>query len=151
MSLWTPSGEHPVDPSRPAGGDDAGGGAPPGRDRPGTPGGDLGDGPPTPEEAQLEELRRQLAEAPAEVVIANHAYGLFELAAVYLSQTPPLLPQAQLAIDAMAALVDDLADRLGEAGPALRQALAQVRVAFVELSAAEEAQAQTPGNGASPG
>jgi hypothetical protein len=149
MTLWTPSGEHPVDRPRPAPGGDAGAGAPPGGDQPGSPGGDGSHEPLTPEEAQLDELRRQLAEAPADVVIANHAYGLFELAAVYLSQQPPLLPQAQLAIDAMAAIVEGLKDRLGEAEPSLRQALAQVRVAFVELNSTEEARAQTPGNGAS--
>ena len=33
--------------------------------------------------------------------MANHCYGLFELAAVYLSQQPPLLAQARLAIDAL--------------------------------------------------
>jgi len=150
MSLWTPSGEHPVDRPHPAPAGDAGAGAPPGGDRPGSPGGDGADGSPTPEELQLEELRRQLAEAPADVVIANHAYGLFELAAVYLSQSPPLLPQAQLAIDAMAAIVEGLKERLGEAEPSLRQALAQVRVAYVELNSAEEAREPAPGNGASP-
>jgi hypothetical protein len=43
--------------------------------------------PETSEEAQLAleavaEARRRLAEAPASVVVANHAMGLFELAAI---------------------------------------------------------------------
>ena len=83
---------------------------------------------------EAQELRRQLAEAPAEVVVANHCYGLFELAAVYLSEQPPLLAQAQLAIDALSGIVATLGDRLGEAAPALQQALSQMQVAFVEIS-----------------
>ena len=110
MSLWTPSGEHPVGQEGPPA---ASPGPPPGSPGPppaGPPGSaDPGEAPP-----DVEELRRQLAEAPAEVVVANHCYGLFELAAVYLSQTPPLLAQAQLAIDALGYLVDGLGDRLGE-------------------------------------
>jgi hypothetical protein len=87
-----------------------------------------------------------LASAPPEVVVANHCYGLFELAAVYLSQQPPLLFQAQLAIDALGFLVDGLGERLGEAKGPLTDALAQIRLAFVELSAAEEARG-AQGNG----
>ena len=94
----------------------------------------------------VEELRRQLAEAPAEIVVANHCYGLFELAAVYLSQPPPLLAQARLAIDALGYLVDGLGDRLGEADPSLQDALAQIRLAYVQLEAAEQAR-QEAGNG----
>ena len=40
-----------------------------------------------------------MAATPASVVIANHCYGLFELAAVYLSQMPPVLDEAKVAID----------------------------------------------------
>ena len=54
----------------------------------------------------MDELRDQLARTPAEVVVANHAFGLFELAALHLSLQPPQLDQARLAIDALAALVD---------------------------------------------
>jgi hypothetical protein len=93
----------------------------------------------------MDELRRQLADAPAEVVVANHCYGLFELAAVYLSQEPPLFPQAQLAIDGLASLVDGLGSRLGEAHAPLKEALAQVRLVYVQLDAAEKAQVATPG------
>jgi len=83
---------------------------------------------------RLEELRRQLLSAPAEVVVANHVYGLFELAAIHLSQRPPDLGQARLAVDAMAALVEGLQGRLGDAEPSLRDALAQIRLAFVQIS-----------------
>ena len=70
----------------------------------------------------VEELRRQLAEAPPEVVVANHCYGLFELAAVYLSQSPPLLDEARLAIDALGYVVDGLGERLGDASRRSRTA-----------------------------
>ncbi len=49
--------------------------------------------------------------------MANHAFGLFELAALHLSLQPPQLAQARLAIDALAALVDGLGERLGDAAP----------------------------------
>ena|GEM_PF-1918633 len=85
--------------------------------------------------AEMDELRRQLAETDPAVVIANHAYGLFELAAVYLSTQPPRLIEAQLAIDALAALSSGVGDRLGEAAAPLEEALAQIRLAWVQLSA----------------
>ena len=64
-------------------------------------------------QAEVEAMRAQLAHTPAEVVVANHCYGLFELAAIYLSQTPPQLFQARLAIDGLGALLDGLRGRLG--------------------------------------
>jgi hypothetical protein len=153
MSLWTPSGEHPV-------GEGGGthGGSPPrqghgggGRDpRPDATGGAGPDeaGGAGPEEADVDELRRRLADAPADVVIANHCYGLFELAAVYLSGQPPRLDAARLAIDALGVLVDGLGDRLGEAHASLRDALAQLRLAYVQIaSVADQADGAAGGAG----
>ena len=85
------------------------------------------------------ELRRQLAETPAELVIANHAYGLFELAALHLSLTPAQLPQAQLAIDALGAVVEGLSGRLGEGEEQLKEGLTQLRLAYVQMKAGNEA------------
>jgi hypothetical protein len=68
------------------------------------------------------------------VVVANHAYGLFELAAIHLSQQPPNLDQARLAVDALGAIVGGLVGRLGEAEPSLLDALAQIRLTFVQIS-----------------
>jgi len=76
-------------------------------------------------------------------VIANHAYGLFELAALHLSNQPPRLAAARLAIDALGALVETLDERLGQHAPALRDGLAQIRVAYVQI-----ADATSNGNGA---
>jgi hypothetical protein len=92
----------------------------------------------------MEQLRQQLLHAPAEVVIANHAFGLFELAALHLSQQPPALDQARLAIDAFGALVEGLAGRLGESEKQLADGLAQLRMAFVQINAAAQASAQSP-------
>lgn len=128
-SLWTPGGERPVGggPSSPPGGDD-------GQRRPGP-------GPEHPEteeelEARMAELRQKLAETPAAVVVANHCFGLFELAALHLSLQPPQLAEAQVAIDALGAVVEGVAGRLGPEEDHLREGLAQLRLAYVQLKAA---------------
>ncbi len=135
-SLWTPSGEHfpdkedgaPTQPPPPRGGS-----APPDPDAP------ISEA----AQAEIDAMRAQLASSPAEVVVANHCYGLFELAAVYLSQTPPMLFQARLAIDALGSLLDGLSGRLGEAEPSLLDALSQLRLAYVQLEGAERAAAES--------
>ena len=142
-SLWTPSGEHfpeKEDGVTPPASPPPGGSAPP-------------DGPPDEAEplsaeaqAEIDAMRQQLANSPAEVVVANHCYGLFELAAVYLSQTPPMLFQARLAIDGLGALLDGLKGRLGEAEPSLLDALSQLRLAFVQLEGVERAAAENAAN-----
>jgi hypothetical protein len=140
-SLWTPSGEHFPDQ------EDGSSTTPPSAPPPGGP-------PPDGEEeglsaeaqAQVDAMRAQLANSPAEVVVANHCYGLFELAAIYLSQTPPMLFQARLAIDGLGYLLDGLKGRLGEAEPALNEALSQLRLAFVQLEGVERSAAETAAN-----
>ena len=142
-SLWTPEGEHPVGPE--GQGRAQGGSQGPGRGRPAPPGTEPGSPEKEPAneeqaaaEADLEQLRRQLAETPVDVVVANHAFGLFELAALHLSLQPPQLDEARLAIDAVAALTEGLAGRLGEAEPTLREGLAQLRLAFVQIKTLAE-------------
>ena len=143
MSLWTPSGEHPVGREPPD--ERVERGAEGTSSEPEAPGAGTGgagprDGDPDLDaaSADVDALRRQLAESPAEAVVANHCYGLFELAAVYLSGSPPHLDDARLAIDALGLLVDGLGERLGEAHPQLRDALAQIRLAFVQIASAQE-------------
>jgi hypothetical protein len=143
MSLWTPSGEHPVD--RP------GRSTPPPRPEPGPAAGptgapDLEDLSPE-ERAQLEamaqqveEARRQLLAAPAGPVVGQQALQFYELAALHLSQPEPRLGDAQIAIDALAAVVDNLGPRLGPAENPLRQALDQVRLAYVEVASRQGAE-----------
>jgi hypothetical protein len=133
-SLWTPDGERPVGqapgpaPARPETGS-------PSRTQPGA------------DHEALAELRRQLLATPAAVVVANHAYGLFELAALHLSATPPRLDEARLAVDALGGLVDAVADRLGDARESLVDALAQIRLAYVQIAGAHQAGAQQAGAG----
>ncbi len=130
-TLWTPGGERPV-----------GGGEQPPQPGPAMPpkaeGFPPGEAAETEEEleARMFELRRQLAETPVSLVVANHCFGLFELAALHLSLQPPQLDQAQVAIDALGAVVEGLAGRLGQDEDTLRDGLAQLRMAYVQLKAA---------------
>jgi hypothetical protein len=126
-TLWTPGGEHrPEDEDGPTAPADAGVAGPD-------------------DEAareQLHQLREQLAATPVADIIANHAIGLQQLAVIHLipdpgpdgSPTEPRLAEAGLAIDALGALVDALGDRLAPHHEALREAVTQLRLAFVELS-----------------
>jgi hypothetical protein len=84
----------------------------------------------------LRETRARLAEVPAEVVVTNHVVGLYELAAIHLSATPPRLVDAALAIDAMACVVEGLGDRLGQEAPVMADALSNIRLAFVQIKGA---------------
>ena len=132
-SLWTPSGEHQPEPDperEPAGTDEL----PPGAEAT-----EL-------TQEQYEELlraRAELAAIPVADIVANHAIGLQQLAVIHLLPDPdaegnpgePRLAEASLAIDALGALVDTLGDRLAPHHEALREAVTQLRLAFVELSA----------------
>jgi hypothetical protein len=86
------------------------------------------------DEEQMREVAHEILMTPVEDVVANHCYGLFELAALHLSQQPPSLPAARVAIDAMGYLVDGLGERLGTHGPTLAEGLNQLRLAFVAIS-----------------
>ncbi len=119
-TLWTPDGERPI----------------PRADQPPAGGSGLEPPGPTDEElaAELAEARDRLSRTPAEVVVANHAYGLWELAALHLSLEPPQFDQARTAIDALAALVEGMRGRLGEPEAQLVEALGQLRLVFVEIA-----------------
>jgi hypothetical protein len=84
-------------------------------------------------ERAMQDARERLAEVPAEVVVTNHVMGLYELAAIHLSASPPNLQQSVLAIDAVACLVDGLGERLGDEYPTMRDALNNIRLAFVQI------------------
>lgn len=88
----------------------------------------------------MAELQQQLAQTPVEIVVANHGFGLFELAALHLSLKPAQLDQARVAIDALGALVEGMAGRLGEPESQLVEGLAQLRMAFVQIRGAQEKQ-----------
>lgn len=134
-TIWTPSGERPIrrepEPeSEPAA-------APPS----GVPGQEMSE-----EElaARVMEVQRQLLETPAAAVIANHCIGLFQLAAIHLEAQPPDLDEAQLAIDALAAVVERLGPRLGAEERPLLEALTNLRLAFVEVRGRAAGQGAEP-------
>jgi hypothetical protein len=82
--------------------------------------------------AQMADVQRQIVAAPAAQLVANHIVGFYELAMIHLGQPRPRFDEAQLAIDAMAAVLEAVGSRLGEDGSALGQALNQAQVAFVQ-------------------
>jgi hypothetical protein len=87
---------------------------------------------------EMAQVQQQIAETPAAQLVANHALGLYELAAIKLMHEPAQLADAKLAIDALAAVVDVAGDRLGEDGPALRQSLSQLQLAYVRRSEGDD-------------
>lgn len=122
-SLWTPDGEHPVDPAA---------------DTPATGTEELSES----EREQLDamagemaKVRAELLSVPAATVVANHAMGLYELAAIHLTADEPRLAEASLAIDALGAVVSGVGDRLGEATDLLGEALDQIRQAYLQVRA----------------
>jgi uncharacterized protein with GYD domain len=84
-------------------------------------------------ERAMAEARARLADVPVEVVVTNHVMGLYELAAIHLSSVPPDLHAASLAIDAVGCLVEGLGERLGDEHDTMRDALANIRMAFVNV------------------
>lgn len=134
MSLWTPGGEVPIDDGRRSQGTPSPA-APPGGPE------ELDLESLSPEEraraeamiAEMARAQEEIAQAPADALVANHALGLFELAAIKLNARPPRLEDARLAIDALAGLVAAVEDRLGEGGPQLREALSTLQTAWVQV------------------
>jgi len=132
MTLWTPDGERQVGKSEPE--PEPAPGPEPTFD-------DLSDE----QKAQanqiaeeMAEARKRVAETPAAVVVLNHMMGLYELAAIHLSSEPPNLDESKIAIDVMAAIAGVLEGKLGEEEATVRDALAQIQMAFVSLSGGPE-------------
>ncbi len=79
----------------------------------------------------------RLAETPVEAIVTQFAVELQEITVLHLglsAERPESLPQAAIALDAMGALVDALGDRLGPNAEPLRQAVAALRLGYVEVS-----------------
>ncbi len=136
-TIWTPSGEYVPREEPPKQPEGAPSTPPPGGGQRAAAGRE-----PTPEEVQaaLAEARRVL-QTPVIEHIGGHAMALFELAALHLEreaatggEEKPDLAEAALAIDAMAALVEGLGDKLQPYRAQLESALNQLRMAFVQLS-----------------
>ena len=120
-TLWTPSGDHEPERSDPTGPEGLA---------------------PDELEAEMRRAREELSSVPVVDIIANHAVGLWQLAVLHLTPDPapdgtptaPRLAEAALAIDALAALVDGLGERLHPNDEPLRDALGQLRLAFVQVA-----------------
>jgi hypothetical protein len=92
----------------------------------------------TPE--QLEQLREQLASVPAGEVVAEAAVPLITMAQLRLGLPPEQharfrdLDAARLLLDALGGLLAATEGRLGAPEPSLRNALANLRMAFAEVA-----------------
>jgi hypothetical protein len=127
-TIWTPGGEYEPHEEPEAG---PGGDGPPGS------GGYVDEDGAELDEEQVREALARLASTPVAAILADHAIRLHELAVLHLglsAERPESLGEAALAIDGMAALIDGLGDRLGDAARPLAEALAQLRLAFVQVS-----------------
>ncbi len=137
MTLWTPDGEREIN-----------------REPEPSPAGDPADQLSPEDQQRAAEMAQELAEARARLletdvstVLANHALGIYELAAIHLTAEQPDFDEARLAIDALAALIEGLEGRLGDGEPTLKDALHQVRLAFVQ----RRNEASADDSGSSPG
>lgn len=86
----------------------------------------------TPE--QEEEARRmaeEIARVPARDWVVSAAMNLVNVATVKLDAGTPA--EAQLAIDALAGLLDRVGDGLGDVARTFRQLLAQLQMAYAEI------------------
>ena len=82
------------------------------------------------EDDEIEQLRA----TPVELILGNYVFHLIQLAAVHLAATPPQLPQAQLTIDVVAAMLKAGDERLGENVTLYRNALAEVQQLYVRAA-----------------
>ena len=81
---------------------------------------------------EMAEARQQLLEAEVATIIANHALGIYELAALHITAENPDLVEARLAVDALGVLVEGLEGRLGDGETTLVEALANIKIGFVQ-------------------
>jgi hypothetical protein len=85
----------------------------------------------------MREMLARLAATPVEAIVTQFAVELQEIAVLHLGlagQRPESLASAALALDAMAALVDAAGDRLEPNAEPLRQAVAALRLGYVEVA-----------------
>jgi len=93
----------------------------------------------------LEEMREQLASVSAGDVIAEAGLSLVALAYVRLGVPPEQheqyrdLEAARLLIDALGGMLAGVEGRVGAAEPGLRDALARLRMTYVEVAAQVQA------------
>lgn len=83
------------------------------------------------QEEEMRAVARQIGETPSLEWVVNTAVTLANVAGTKLDLG--MVADAQLAIDALAALIDGLGARLGTTEAPLRQTLAQLRMAYAEM------------------
>jgi len=83
-------------------------------------------------EAEIDYLRT----TPVTDIIANQLFVLFQIAAMYLGESPARLADAQLVIDVASSMITTGSTRLGEHGELYKTALAELQQAYVRASAA---------------
>ncbi len=121
MTLWTPEGERNVAKSAPT--------------TAAAPEQEL-----TPEQEQAaEEMAKQMTEARAQIletdardILLNHAFGIYELAAIHLTAETPKFDEVKISIDALAALLTPLEGQLGEQEATIKEALKQIQLGYVQ-------------------
>jgi hypothetical protein len=90
---------------------------------------------------ELEQMREQLASLPAGDVVAEASLSLIALAYVRLGLPPEQheryrdLDAARLLIDTLGGMLQAVQGRVGAAEPSLREALANLRMAYAEVAA----------------
>lgn len=80
----------------------------------------------------MAESRRQILETEVSTLLANHAMGLYELAAIHLTADECKFDETRLAIDALKIFVEGLAGRLGDTEATLKDALHQIQLGYVQ-------------------
>ena len=99
---------------------------------------------------QLEQLREQLASVPAGEVVAEAAVPPITMAQMHLGLPAEQyarfrdLDAARLLIDALGGLLSATEGRLGAPEPGLRDALANLRLAFADVATAAGSAPRTP-------
>ncbi len=88
------------------------------------------------ESYDLKAAQDRLLGTGSATLISNHAYGMFELAALYLAQQPPQIEDARLAIDALRGVLEATTGRLEENESSLSEGLRQLQLAYLAVSQA---------------
>jgi hypothetical protein len=87
-----------------------------------------------PTAADLDAEITYLRSTPLADILANQLFVLFQIAAMYLGESPARLADAQLVIDIASSIIKTGDTRLGEHLEIYRTALAELQQAFVRAS-----------------
>jgi uncharacterized protein HemX len=85
------------------------------------------------QEAEMQRVTQEIAQRPSLEWVVNTALTLVNVAGTKLELGQA--PDAQLAIDALAGILQSAGSRLGSAEQPLRQALAELQLAFAQKAA----------------